>query len=302
MNLRDLQYVCAVAEAKHFGKASVACHVSQPTLSGQIRNLEDHLGVELFERTTRSVRLTSVGRRIVEIALSILKSAREIEATAAAHRDPTSGTLRLGIIPTIAPYLIPLFVGPLRRRFPSLTVALVEETTDPLLERLKDGDIEAAIVATSPGDKQLSSIPLYREPFWLALPRGHVLERHKRIDPRKVDSKELLLLADGHCLREQALAVCGAGTLSNPTDTTATSLETILNLVAAGHGITLVPALALASGSRPAALVLRPAKSKDAQRLVRLAHRRGFTHKALLESIGALVRGAVPDTVTPVTD
>lgn len=305
MKLRDLEYAVAVAETAHFGRAADACHVSQPTLSGQIKKLEESLGVELFERTNRSVRLTPVGERVVAIARTMLRSASEIEQTAKAHRDPARGTLRLGMIPTIAPSLIPLFVPALRQRFPALTLALSEETTDRLLVRLDEGDIDAAVIATAPENTRLETIPLYREPFWFALPKRHPLARTKRtgIDPKEVSGEELLLLTDGHCLRDQALSLCGRASAGGQTDTMATSLETLVNLVAAGQGITLVPALSLPLASRCPGVVLREPRGgagERAERVIRLVHRPGFSHRALLAEIAEVVRGVLPDDVAPV--
>ena len=300
MNLRDLEYICAVADLGHFGQAATRCHVSQPTLSGQIRKLEDHLGVELFERTNRTVRLTPVGERIVTVARAVLASAREIEQIAESERDPESGTIRLGMIPTIAPYLIPILMGPLQERFPSLRLVLVEDTTDALLAALAAGDLEASVIATRPDDPSLVVLPLYREPFWFALPEKHPRAKSRRVHASGLDPSELLLLTDGHCLRDQALDVCGATAGSHRADTAATSLETLVNLVAAGHGITLVPSLALGVAKRAQRVVVRPADTPDAERLVRLVHRPSFPYAALLRRLAAVARDALPREVNPV--
>jgi LysR family hydrogen peroxide-inducible transcriptional activator len=297
VTLRDLEYACTVADLGHFSKAAEACHVGQPTLSGQIRKLEEYLGVALFERTKRSVRLTPVGREIVEIARTVLEGAERIEQTARAHRDPESGRFRLGLIPTVAPYLIPRFVVPLRRRFPALATVFVEDVTDGLTERLGKGELEAAVVATDPADPKLVSVPLFREPFRVALPPGHTLEGRDAIRPRDLDPSELLLLTDGHCLRDQALAICGVEPRDGA-DTAATSLETILNLVAAGHGITLVPELAVReSWIEELRIRTTPFLAPDAERTIRLVYRSGFPHAALIERVAEVVRDSLPDTV-----
>jgi len=301
MTLRDLEYVSAVADHNHFGRAAEACHVGQPTLSAQIRKLEDHLGVALFERTKKSVRLTPVGARIVEIAREMIESAERIEQTASAHRDPFAGRFRLGIIPTIAPYLIPIFIKRLEKRLPRLEIIFVEDITDRLTGRLDSGSLEAAIVATSPQSPRLRSAPLYREPFSLAVPRGHRLAARKSIKPSDLDPAELLLLADGHCLRDQALAVCGLEASALAAAASATSLETILNLVSAGHGITFVPALALQAPSFKNFKVLtRPFLSADADREIRVLHRAAFPQEPLIEQLALLIRSAVPASVTPI--
>jgi LysR family hydrogen peroxide-inducible transcriptional activator len=302
MTLRDLEYVCAVGDLRHFGKAAEACHVGQPTLSGQIRRLEEHLGVVLFERTKRTVRLTPIGAKIVELARATLQAAGRIEEAARAHRDPESGRLRLGLIPTIAPYLIPRFLAPLGKRFPRLQAILQEDVTAVLLGRIEAGELDGAILATPPGETALRSLPLYREPFWVALPRGHRLSKADAVTPSALEPGELLLLTDGHCLKDQALAVCGLATAAAGADTRAASLETILNLVSAGYGITLVPALVLRDlRFRQLRLVARRFDAPDAERTVRLVYRAGYPHESLLARVAAVVRRSVPASlITPI--
>lgn len=300
MNLRDLRYACAVAELEHFGRAAEACNVSQPTLSAQIRKLEAFLGVALFERTNKSVKVTPTGERIVAVARDILVRADEIRAIADARKDPLSGPLRLGLIPTIAPYLIPHFLQPLRARLGAVKPVFVEAVTATLLERLDAGDLDAAIIATDPARPRLREIPLYREPFWAALPRGHALGDQETIALERLDPGELLLLTEGHCLREQALAVCGQGAQAPTADTSATSLETLVNLVAAGHGVTLVPALALRGAwMTDFGVIARPCGGEAAARTVRLAHRAGFPRMALLQALARALRSSLPNTVAP---
>jgi len=303
VTIRDLEYIVAVADLAHFGKAATRCHVGQPTLSGQIRKLEEYLGVTIFERTKRSVRLTPVGEQIVGIARELLERAERIERMAREHHDPSSGRFRLGMIPTIAPYLIPRFVSPLGKRLPRLDLILVEEITEGLIRRLTNGELEAAVVATDPDSPRVSALPLYREPFWLALPVGHRLENSNRIRPSDFLPGELLLLADGHCVRDQALEICGEEATVAGADTTATSLETILNLVSAGHGLTLVPALALRESSlEHLRITTRPLTIPGAERTVRMIYRSGYPHKPLLEEIASVIRAALPETVTPLED
>ena len=303
MNLRDLRYICAVAELRHFGKAAERIHVSQPTLSGQIRKLEDTLGVALFERTNKSVRITPAGERIVDLARQVLQGADEISRVAQAHCDPLAGPMRLGMIPTVAPYLIPLFVRPLQAALPDLKPVFIEEITDSLLAGLERGDLDAAILATEPDHPRLLSLPLYHEPFWVAVPLGHELEHREKIRLQDLDPGELMLLADGHCFRDQALAVCGLDETAERPDTTATSLETIVNLVAAGHGITLVPALAIGGAwTTDQGVIARSVEEPDAARTVSLVHRPGYPREALLRQIAAVIRDTVPNTVTAISE
>lgn len=299
MNLRDLRYICAVADFGQFGRAADSVHVSQPTLSGQVRKLEEELGVTLFERTSKSVRVTPVGERIIAAAREVLLGAEQIERIAEAAVDPEAGPLGLGLIPTIAPYLIPLFVRPLKDQLPDLSPVFVEEITDGLLHRLIAGDLDAAIIATAPDVGGVHALPLYREPFWLAVPRGHPLEHAGPVTTAQLDLADLLLLADGHCLRDQTLAAFRGAPAAGRADTTATSLETIVNLVAAGHGITLVPALAMRGGwTTDQGVVCLPLRGDTEARTVRLVYRKGFPRRALLQRVASIIRDALPNTVT----
>lgn len=301
MNLRDFQYVVAVAELGHFGKAADACHVSQPTLSGQIRKLEETLGVEIFERTKRSVRITPEGIRIIERAKASLAEAEAIREIASAARNPLSGPLRLGVIPTIAPYLMPRFIPALGAALPEVSLKLTERFTRDLEAMLVAGELDAALVASEPEVPRLDSIPLYDEPFWIALPRNHALAERDEIALADLRGERLLLLAEGHCLRDQVLSFYPR-IRNDPAavSTEETSLTTILALVGGGFGITLVPAMSLAGPwVTDAGIVVRREASAAARRLVRLTFRRSFTRMALIEKLADLVAAGVPDTVIP---
>ena len=299
MNLRDLRYVVAVAELGHFGRAAEACHVSQPALSGQIRKLEDELGVLLFERTNRTVRTTAVGKTIVAQAREMLAQAARLRDTAAAHRDPLAGMVRLGMIPTIGPYLTPVLLPALRRTLPKLDVHLHEDVTLALEDRLIAGRIDVAITATVPEDSHLAEIPLYDEPFWIALPADHPLAGQDAVDPQAVNADELLLLADGHCLRDQVLSFCNVP--SRPdlrVDTHQTSLTTILALVGAGAGVTLVPATSLRGPwVTDEGIAIRRDASGHASRGVRLVFRASYPRREMLEKLADVIATVVPDLV-----
>ncbi len=289
MNLRDLRYLVAIADHRHFGKAAEACHVSQPTLSGQIRKLEQWLGVALFERTNKWVEPTEIGARILEHARAAIAAADAVEAEARTARDPLTGPLRLGVIPTLGPYLMPLVFGPLRQDCPGLELELWEDLTDNLLERLRAHRLDAALIATDVPEGDLAETILFAEPFVAALPEGHRLTGKARV--READlAPDLLVLADGHCLRDQALAACSrtdaeAGALR------AASLETLVNMVAAGYGTTLVPALAAGTmAGRP--VILRPVDG-DAARIVRIVSRPTFPRAMAVAVIGDAIRRAV---------
>lgn len=302
MNLRDLQYVVAVADHGHFGRAAEACFVGQPTLSAQIRKLEEHLGVTLFERTKRSVRITPIGETIVDQARGVLDAAERIEETAKASLDPLSGPLRLGMIPTIGPYLTPILLPSLQHGLPKMTLSLAEDTTEILERQLLDGQIDAAILATDAGDRRLSEIALFEEPFWIALPRTHPLAAQDELALADIEAEELLLLEDGHCLSDQVVSFCSGAFEGNPRISTQhTSLMTILALVGAGAGVTLVPALSLrGSWVTDSGIVLRKEKTRQAGRAVRVAFRSAFPRRALLEKLADIVAASLPDTVMPV--
>ena len=246
MNLRDLRYLVALADHKHFGRAAAASFVSQPTLSTQIRKLEDELGVSLVERAPRRVMLTPIGREIAERARRILGEVAELKETARRTRDPEAGTVRLGLFPTLAPYLLPHVLPGIRTRFPRLELLLVEEKTDALLARLREGRLDAAILALPVHDDQLHVESLFTEPFLLAVPNAHALAAHDRpLDLHALDHEHLLLLEEGHCLRDQALDVCRLAGANERDGFRATSLETLRQMVAAGVGLTLLPMLAV---------------------------------------------------------
>ena len=245
MNLRDLRYLVALSEHKHFGRAAEASFVSQPTLSTQIKKLEDELGVTLVERTPRKVLLTEVGKEIVQRARAVLNEVDQIKAIARRTLDPESGTVRLGIFPTLGPYLLPHVIPRLRERFPRLELLLVEEKTEVVLRQLRDGRLDAGVLALPIHNDQLHAEFLFEEPFLLAVPGSHKLARRKTLKLDDLSDQHLLLLEDGHCLRDQALEVCQLAGANEKSGFRATSLETLRQMVAANVGITLLPALAV---------------------------------------------------------
>lgn len=245
MNLRDLSYLVALAEHRHFGRAAEASFVSQPTLSTQIRKLEDELGVALVERTPRKVLLTETGREIARRARGVLSQVEEIKAIAQRTRDPESGTIRLGIFPTLGPYLLPHVIPRLRERFPRLELLLREEKTEQVLHMLREGTLDAGILALPVHDDSLHTEFLFEEPFVLAVPSGHPLSGRSRLRMDDLAEQNLLLLEDGHCLRDQALEVCHMAGAGEKSGFRATSLETLRQMVSANVGITLLPSLAV---------------------------------------------------------
>ena len=255
MNLRDLRYLVALAEHKHFGRAAAASFVSQPTLSTQIRKLEEELGVALVERTPRKVLLTEVGREIAQRAREVLNEVEQIRAAAQRTRDPESGTVRLGIFPTLGPYLLPHVIPAIRKRFPRLELLLTEEKTEVVLKLLREGRLDAGILALPIHDDQLHQQFLFEEDFVLAVPEDHELATHRTLKLGDLAEQNLLLLEDGHCLRDQALEACQLAGAFERSDFRATSLETLRQMVAAGVGITLLPTLAVKPPVAPSAAI-----------------------------------------------
>ena len=244
MNLRDLRYFVALADTKHFGKAAERSYVSQPTLSAQIKKLENYLGVQLIERQPRRVTLTESGAKILPLARRILQESDEIISLARNEHDPLSGKLKLALIPTIGPYLLPLITRKLRKQLPQLKLMLYEYQTQGLLEKLRSGEIEIGILALPVPLDGLESAELYEENFTVAMPNNHALSKKPAIKLDDLNGETLLLLEDGHCLRDQALDVCNRVDVKENEDYRATSLETLRQMVAAGLGITLLPELA----------------------------------------------------------
>lgn len=286
MNLRDLAYLLAVADHRHFGKAAEACFVSQPTLSTQIRKLEEELGVVLIERAPRRIMLTAIGRDVVERARRILADVEQLKDAARRETDPEAGTLRLGVFPTLGPYLLPHLVPHLRERFARLQLLLVEEKSDEIIARLRDGRLDAGLLALPLHDDRLQWQELFTEPFVLAVPEQHALAARDALSLHDLADERLLLLQEGHCLRDQALDVCRLAGASETTGFQATSLETLRQMVAAGVGVTLLPQLAVtppvpASGN----MRLIPFATEPPSRRIALVWRRSSPQEAFMRTL-----------------
>ena len=265
---------------------------------------QDRLGVKIFERTKRHVRLTEIGERIVARAREILRLVESMEELASAHKGPFVGACVLGMPPTIGPFLTPLLLPAIKHYLPDLHLDLVEDFTGNLEQQLVGGALDIAILATSPTRTALSEIVLYEEPFWVALPNKHPLAERDSVDVEQIEPSELLLLSDSHCLRDQIYEACKlnrAGTADGGgPKTQRTSLSTILSLVGAGAGITLVPAMSLSDAwVTDAGIAVRREQSGTAGRTVRLTHRKGYPRMALVEKLADIIAGIVPNTVHP---
>ena len=303
MNLRDLKYFVALADHLHFGRAAAACFVSQPTLSTQIRKLEEELGVALVERAPRKVMLTSAGRDVAARARRIVADIEQMREAARRSQDPEAGTVRLGIFPTLGPYLLPHVVPSIRARFPQLELLLVEEKSDVLLERLHEGRLDAALLALPVHDDQLHVEFLFEEPFVLAVPETHALAQRDALTLGDLADERLLLLADGHCMRDQALDVCHLAGASEKGEFQATSLETLRQMVAADVGVTLLPTLAVKPPvARSENIHLVPFRDQPPSRRIAMVWRRSSAMAGFLEQLADVFRQLPPDLLVPVTD
>jgi LysR family hydrogen peroxide-inducible transcriptional activator len=257
LSLRQLQYLVAVADTLGFHKASARCHVSQPTLSTQVRQLEEVLGVSLFERDKQRVLVTSAGAEVVVRARRVLMEVEDLIATATRFGEPFAGTLRIGVIPTIAPYWLPEVVPKIHAKYPKLTLVFREEKTADVMRDLADGTLDAGLMALETDLAGCAHAAVANDPFVAALPKGHPLARKKRLKLSDLHDAQVLLLDEGHCFRDQALALC---TKARATEMTfrATSLATLAQMVSSGAGMTLLPALSVSVENRRGQLEIRP--------------------------------------------
>ncbi|MDN5864994.1 MAG: LysR substrate-binding domain-containing protein [Gammaproteobacteria bacterium] len=296
MNLRDLRYLAALDEHRHFGRAAAACFVSQPTLSTQVKKLEIELGVALIERAPRKVLFTATGQAILAEAREALAHADRIRTLAKAARTEGRQPIRLGIFPTLGPYLLPHVLPDLHRSFPRIELLLTEEKTEVVLAKLHEGKLDAVIVALPFPDDGLESEFLFEEPFVLAVPASHPLAKRNSVDLEDLTNERLLLLEDGHCLRDQALEVCTLAGAGERTGFRATSLETLRHMVATEVGITLLPVLA----TRPPAagidaMRLVPFRGTPPSRRIAMAWRKSTPLGDLLRRLSAAFRVLPPD-------
>ena len=290
--LRQLQYLIAVAEEGHFGRAAQRCFVTQSTLSAGIQELEAILGVTVIERTKRRVAVTPLGTELVARARRVLAEVEDMTVTAKASTRPLTGLLRLGAIPTIGPYVLPKILPPLRASYPELRLFLREERTARLVDQLVGGDLDAALIALPYDTADLEHAVLAEDPFWLAVPRDHALaDSDAPLSPDDLDAADLLLLEDGHCLRDHVLSACRRQPAPGRSGAfQATSLYTLVELVAGGFGTTLLPDIAVNSDHvRAADVVLRPL-SGGAGRQIALVWRRNSARRSEYKLLGQFLK------------
>jgi len=296
MNLRDLEYLLAVAEKRHFGLAAEACHVSQPALSTQIRKLEEHLGLRLFDRTTREVTPTPEAEYILSHARAILDNVGEIRKYAKLHREGKQAKIiNLGVIPTIAPYYLPEFFAQVgkKARARGINWQIHEEKTDRLMALLHEGKLDVAIVSLPVRGEGLKTRKLFSEPFYLAVPAGHPFAAFDAVEPGDLEQADWLLLDDGHCLKDQMLGICEK--LRSPASPVygqsfrATSLETLRHMVAANSGVTLLPEMARRKND---GIVYVPFRNDRYARAIGLVWRPGSAYATEIQTLGALLERA----------
>ncbi|MBY0356145.1 MAG: LysR family transcriptional regulator [Rickettsiales bacterium] len=294
MNLRDLKYITTVSETLNFNRASELCFVSQPSLSKQIQKVESELGVQIFERTNKRVSVTPVGERIVQRAQNILRESEAIRQIAKQASNPLGGEFRLGIIPTIAPYLLPRLMPVLRKSLPSMSLSLVEGHTRTITQQLKNGELDAVFVALPLAEDGMHESVIYQESFLFTVPENHPLAKRKKVSIDDLAGEELLLLEDGHCLRAQALELCRMSGSQEAQGFSATSIETLRQMVAGGHGVTLMPALA--ADERISHYVRYiPFKDPCPSRQVGLVWRDSSPRKKLLEKLVQIISKEMKD-------
>jgi LysR family hydrogen peroxide-inducible transcriptional activator len=289
ITLRQLRYLTALAEHRHFGKAAEACAVTQPALSMQIRELEKDLGIDLVERRPGEVILTETGAEVTRRAERVLAAARDLTEFARHSGRLLTGRLRLGVIPTLAPYVLPRILPALQQRFPDLRVDLRETQTRILTDELIRGALDAVLLALPLDESEIESAALFDDPFLLAVPAAEGRPNGSRVDARDIDQERLILLEEGHCLRDQALAFCGAARGDAPAGLGATSLSTVMQMVANGYGVTLVPKIAVDQLRDERVKVLRFSDPEPA-RSIGLAWRRTSPRKADFAALGHIVR------------
>ena len=301
MNLRELEYLVALDEERHFHRAAERCYVSQPTLSGQLKKLEEELGVLLVERTSRQVIMTDVGSAVAEQARKVLAEARGIKDIASSFHDPMTGELHVGLIPTVAPYLLPIIMPALRKRYPELKLWLHEQQTSILLEKLQRAELDLLILALPVEAHSFVELDLFKEPFMLAAPVNEQLGKKQCVSLSDLGDKELLLLEEGHCLRDHILDSCLTEGVSENAGFHASSLETLRHMVGEGMGMTLLPQLAVPARklkSDPIRYI--PFNEPQPSRRIGMLYRKGSYREETFLNIQEVIKSSLPVSVIPV--
>lgn len=302
MTLQELRYLVALADKGHFVRAAESCNVGQPTLSTQLKKLEDYLGVTLFERNKHHLRPTPIGEQIIERARLALAVVEQIKDLARQGHDPMHGPLRLGVIPTLGPYLIPRLLPAIRDGYPQMHLLLREDLTWHLMERLRQGRLDALLLALPVRGDDIESLALFNEVFVVALPTGHALTQRQRITEEDLSHENVLLLEEGHCMRDQALAICGGQSSDEREELKATSIETLRQMVAAGVGCTLLPMLATLNGAgsvHGGMVEIRPFVIPEPKRTIGLVWRHGYPRGPAVLALAELILTNLPPEMEP---
>lgn len=300
ISLKQLRCLAAVSDTLHFGRAAERCHISQPALSAQIALLEQTLGTPLVERTKRRVLMTATGREVAERAKRVLREVEELRELTRQRNQPLTGTLRLGVLPTLGSYLLPHILPGLRASYPELRLYLREEPAQRLMTELLGGELDLLVMSLPVREEAVSALPLFFEPFWAVLPLGHRLAQRQQLAPRDLAGEPLILLEQGHCLRDQVLAFAGkAGAVEEP-DFRATSLDSLRQMTATGLGATVLPALYVKEEAlEDEQVAVRPFLDPSPGRLIGLVWRRSSTRAAEYRLFAELLRAQLPDLVQP---
>lgn len=295
LTLKQLRYFSALAETLHFGKAAKLCHVSQPALSMQIKDLEANLGVTLVERGSTKLLLTLEGQEIAERARAILISVQDLAELASHHRHPLAGRLRLGVIPSIGPYLLPKLLPEAHRAYPDLELSLRESRTEALVDDLLEGRLDLLVLALPIEPDEIDTMALFDDRFSVALPRDHPLASRDQVTQDELADEHLLLLEEGHCLRDQALAVCQT---ARTNEFRASSLATVVQMVANGYGVTILPALSLSTEvGNPGPITIVPFAEPAPSRTIGLAWRRSSPHEEEFVELGHFIQQRISPLV-----
>lgn len=304
MTLTELRYIVTLARERHFGRAADKCHVSQPTLSVALKKVEQRIGAQLFERSSADVRLTPLGEQVAAQAENVLEEAAKLDEIASQGRDPLVGPLRLGVIYTIAPYLLPKLIPALHARAPQMPLYLQENFTVRLAEQLRRGELDVAVLALPFSEPGILTRPVYDEPFRVAMPCGHPLAKERKIAAERLTAEHLLLLGQGNCFRDQVVQACPRlnepGGLERSLE--GSSLETLRHMVASGAGISVVPASAVESWPGDEKLMtIRPFADPVPMRRVVLAWRVTFPRPQAIDALRDAILAAPPAGVLPVS-
>ena len=303
MTLQELRYLVALADKRHFIRAAETCHVCQSTVSNQLKKLEDYLGVTLFERNKHQLTPTPIGKEIIERARVALDVVGQIRELARQGHDPMNGPLSLGVMPTLGPYLMPHLLSSIHDLYPMLQLFLREDLTTNLLERLQQGKLDALLLALPVHGHDLKVMALFHEAFVVAVPAGHALERKTHISEKELVGQTVLLLEEGHCMREQALAICGSSTSNQREEFKATSIETLRQMVAAGVGCTLLPALAALPGVGSVLnrmVQVRPFPPPAPTRTIGIVWRHHYPREATVKLLAEVILTNLPSAATTI--